>query len=155
MNRIKENPKLGNGYHPSHIEISRLRKDQKRYVEQLFRKIIKQYGNEYIFDDARIKNVPYKDDWRGKRDEQLYKNASTRNWNALQSIQKYLGIGTNLSSHVSRHTSTQILLDSGVSIHDMSEYLTHTNMSTTERYRRQLGTNTNTLGHQLLGLFKF
>lgn len=56
----------------------------------------------------------------------------------LKDIQKQCKINTKLTSHVARHTYTQLLLDNNADLSAVSQSLGHSNLTTTQTYISQL-----------------
>ena len=52
----------------------------------------------------------------------------------LKNLQKLCGLNTNLSSHISRHTYTDLMLMGNTDVYDISKSLGHTKLATTEHY---------------------
>jgi len=70
----------------------------------------------------------------------------------LKKVQEACRIETNLSSHISRHTFTNLLLQmEGVNLYDVSLSLGHSNIKVTEHYLRT-GFNTEKLDELNTGL---
>lgn len=61
--------------------------------------------------------------------------------NILKVIQKQCNINTKLTSHLARHTYTQLLLDSNADLTAVSLSLGHSHLSTTQTYISQLPNN--------------
>lgn len=59
----------------------------------------------------------------------------------LKEIAKQCNITTNLTSHVARHTYTQLLLDNNADVIAVSQSLGHSHISTTQTYISQLPNN--------------
>jgi integrase len=61
--------------------------------------------------------------------------------NILKEIAKQCDISTTLTSHVARHTYTQLLLDNNADLTAVSQSLGHSNIATTQTYIKQLPNN--------------
>ncbi|MCC8360281.1 tyrosine-type recombinase/integrase [Salinimicrobium sediminilitoris] len=70
----------------------------------------------------------------------------------LDVLRRQAKIRTHISSHVSRHTATVQLYQSGANPEEVSKLLTHKSLSTTEAYRDALGLNDSSLTTTLGGL---
>lgn len=88
-----------------------------------------------------LKNEDFKDiksnDFSILNDTQYLRLCGQRSYynTLLKEIQKQAGIQTRLTSHVARHTYTQLLLDDGsADLADISKSLGHTHLSTTQAY---------------------
>ncbi|WP_026838711.1 site-specific integrase [Gillisia sp. JM1] len=110
--------------------------------------IINNNGDEFIFNHGKVDDLTHFIGW-DKDEFERYKNAATKNYGALQSIRKKLDIKVKFTAHVARHTATQFMLDGGASNHEISEYLTHSNLVTMEKYRQTLGNNAGKLSTTL------
>jgi integrase len=100
-------------------------------------KLSKDEKNDFIF--PILPKELFKNDFSKNRDLNLeqYKRLkhSTIVYNRkLKKVQQLCGIETNLTSHVSRHSFTNILLRMDVSPYHISQSLGHTNLKTTESY---------------------
>ena len=56
----------------------------------------------------------------------------------LKIIQAQANINLNISSHLARHTYTQLILNSDADLNAVSKALGHSNLSTTQTYISQL-----------------
>ncbi|MFV8373175.1 tyrosine-type recombinase/integrase [Flavobacterium sp. LB2P74] len=59
----------------------------------------------------------------------------------LKDVQKQCGIILSLTSHIARHSYTQLLLENNADITDISQSLGHSNLSTTQTYISRLPSN--------------
>jgi integrase len=126
---------------------------RNKFLNALLDKLTAEHKDDFIFNHGREKKLS--DHWTwDEAERKRFKLAQSNNYNALQAIKKKLGITVKLSAHVSRHTATQFTLEGGASNHAISEYLTHKNLATTERYRQTLGVNTGQLSSSLSGYLK-
>lgn len=104
--------------------------------------------NEYIFYYGNEKGLvsPWK---AGDGMEEKYKLCVTSIDSFLIQLQKLAKIRTHISSHVSRHTATGILMRNGMNPHATSAFLTHNSLKTTEIYRGTLGIQDNEVSDHL------
>ena len=97
----------------------------------------KMHKNEFLFPILRLKSFG---DYTNYLSLEQYKNLkhATIVYNRhLKKVQDVCDIETNLSSHISRHTFTNLLLQmSGVNLYDVSLSLGHSNIKITEQYLR-------------------
>lgn len=120
----------------------------QKKVKSKFKKLIESVPDEYVFNTPNKVNWEHPDKW-SEEDKKRFKVVATTNWRYLKEISIFVGLNFNVHSHVSRHTATQFLLDSGASHHATSEYLTHSNLATLEKYRARLGKSNDTLNDNL------
>lgn len=94
--------------------------------------------NDFIFKD--IINIPELENYSKNTEMndiqiQKWKSFCVKYNYRLKMIQKDLGLEIdNLSSHTFRYTYTKLLLENGVGIHEISQVLSHSNISITENY---------------------
>ena len=109
------------------------------FIESVMGRINKTPSNDFIFPllSKKLFDKNKISDNRNPTIEQ-YKNIkhSTIVYNRkLKKLQQECKITTNLSSHVPRHSFTNILLNTkGVNLYDISQSLGHKNLKTTENY---------------------
>ncbi|MEN3324233.1 tyrosine-type recombinase/integrase [Mariniflexile soesokkakense] len=99
------------------------------------------HANDFVFhfftNDELFKN--YKDG-EELTDKQYSRLQGTRSYynGLLKEIKKQAEIKINLSSHVARHTYTQLILNSDADVVAVSKALGHSNLATTQTYISQL-----------------
>jgi hypothetical protein len=121
---------------------------RNRLLNAILMKLMDDNKDDFIFNHGREQKL--NDHWTwDKAEKERFVQGKTKNYYALQSIKKELGLNIKLSAHVARHTATQFTLDSGASNHEVSEYLSHNNLATMEKYRQTLGTNSGELANRL------
>jgi integrase len=111
---------------------------QKMFIHSVMGKVNKEAKKDFIF--PYLSKELFKNEVVKNRDIDLeqYKNLkhTTIVYNRkLKRLQQECRIETNLTSHVPRHSFTNILLKmNGVNLYDISQSLGHTNLKTTENY---------------------
>lgn len=104
--------------------IGRIRKMSKKDLKKFVFPLINddKIGSKGVFTEEEYKRIKH----------------STIVYNRqLKKVQELCGIETNLTSHVARHSYTNLLLGmEGVNLYDISQSLGHSNIKTTESYLR-------------------
>ncbi|WP_026933862.1 phage integrase SAM-like domain-containing protein [Christiangramia echinicola] len=109
------------------------------YLSYQIQVAIKKYPDVYVWDFGNnAKLGPDNKRW-DEAETKRYNSISSNNAATLKKIQKLAKIDTNITSHVARHTASQMLFENGATTHATSEYLTHASLGTTEKYRRRSG----------------
>jgi integrase len=109
-----------------------------RYKKKIYSHIRNFPPKELIFKD--ILNIPELNNYSKNiemNDIQLqkWKSFCVKYNYRLKMIRKDLGLEIdNLSSHTFRYTYTKLLLENGIGIHEISQVLSHSNISITENY---------------------
>jgi site-specific recombinase XerD len=101
------------------------------------------YKDNFVFpllDNDYFKNINGKNNWKNITEEQ-YKKINSRcniyNDN-LERLQSHYQIETKITSHISRHTFTQLMISRGVEWYIIYKCLGHTNFNTTRVYLNSL-----------------
>lgn len=118
-----------------------LKQDSVKIDDRLF-DLIKKYCNEYQVEDY------------------LFYSTSNHNKGGKMSTKCLREIITNLfkkaeldmtmlSPHSTRHTSCELALESGIPIHEVSEYMRHKSLNTTILYSKELNQRNSTIANTL------
>lgn len=100
-------------------------------------KMSKKERNQFIFPILNAKTFTSNDGIYTIEQYKKIKHCSIVYNRNLKKVQKTCEIQTNLTSHVARHSYTNLLLGmEGVNLYDISQSLGHSNIKTTESYLR-------------------
>ncbi|MBZ9632534.1 site-specific integrase [Salegentibacter sp. LM13S] len=129
------------------IKLDNLRKQRKDFIKNKILDLAYEVPLDYVFPPGNIYKLKV-DKW-DKEDETKY-NSFKANYNGyLKRMTKEANIRVKLSSHMARHTASQILRQMGVSIEDLSEFLTHSSEETTKLYFKRMGERNSELTQRL------
>lgn len=110
-----------------------------KYIQQLSRG---KYRNDFVFHFLKNEDfMEFRDREIGNLNEIQYKRLTgTRAWYnlILKNIQEQCDISIRLTSHVARHTYSQLLIENNVNVQDVSYSLGHMHISTTQTYIAKL-----------------
>ncbi|KOS05045.1 hypothetical protein AM493_02595 [Flavobacterium akiainvivens] len=110
-----------------------------KYIEQLS---LSEQRNSFVFHFFNPNDfAEFKDKEIGVLNNLQYKRLTgTRAWynKLLKDIQEQCKISINLTSHVARHTYSQLLIENDVNLQDVSHSLGHMHISTTQTYIARL-----------------
>lgn len=121
-------------------------KDVNEKIHQEFATIIDilskgEHANDFVFhffkNDELFNNYKDGEELTDKQYARLQGSRSYYN-TLLKEIKKQAEININLSSHVARHTYTQLILNSEADVIAVSKALGHSNLATTQTYIAQL-----------------
>lgn len=91
-----------------------------------------------ILDPVDFKSVEFVGDTKLTKYQYNQISSKTALYNKnLKKLQKLCGLNTNLSSHISRHTYTDLMLMLKTDVYDISKGLGHTKLATTEHYLKE------------------
>lgn len=138
-----------------HIQISDVESDAyKVYVKYIMELATGDKRNDFVFHFLN------KEDFKNFNDKEIgnltaiqySKFTGTRAYynRLLKIIQEQCGINLNLTSHVARHTYSQLLLENNVNIQDICYSLGHMHLSTTQVYVGKLQSNNTRIINQIL-----
>ncbi len=139
------------------INLTRLERDivesekvgiYKKYIQ----KLNTEHPNDLIWDKPHDECINV--DRMNKEDVQGYKRCLASYHNYLKRMTKMAGITSTMSSHVARHTATQFMYDKGIDFNAISQFLNHSNQTTTESYIKRLGVKNSELTNYLAGHLK-
>lgn len=102
----------------------------RRFLKKLIRLHVESNGEDYVFPlfSKKGENLTQKEEYN-------YINSRLVIYNReLKSLRVQCGIQTKLSSHISRHSFSDISRQLGTSIYDISVSLNHQDLSTTQNY---------------------
>lgn len=107
-------------------------------VSQVLSKVSKKSAKEFLFPVLTATNFgAFKANEISEEQYRKLKHATIVYNRNLKKVQEACEIETNLSSHISRHTFTNLLLQmEGVNLYDVSLSLGHSNIKVTEHYLR-------------------
>lgn len=107
-------------------------------VSQALSKVSKKSAKEFLFPVLTATNFgTFKANEISEEQYRKLKHATIVYNRNLKKVQEACEIETNLSSHISRHTFTNLLLQmEGVNLYDVSLSLGHSNIKVTEHYLR-------------------
>ncbi|MNQ29871.1 site-specific tyrosine recombinase XerD [compost metagenome] len=126
----------------------------RKYIEAIQGVIMSEKKNDFVFyflDNKDFSN--FKDNTFDNLTALQYKRLTgTRSYynQLLKLIQSQAKIQPTLTSHIARHTYTQLLLENEASISDISYSLGHSHLSTTQTYISKLPSNNITTINTLL-----
>jgi len=130
--------KLRNDFDPSFYQNDTLKNLLDKEIDNIDRRFIKkliliqqnQFGNEYIFPlfNKSKEKLSVKQQYNF-----INTRLSTYNKN-LKVLKSLCGLTQNLSSHISRHTFSDLSRKLGSSIYDISISLNHQDLNTTQHY---------------------
>jgi len=122
-------------------------------TSQALSKVSRKSAKEFLFPILRGTNFgAFKSNEISEMQYRKLKHATIVYNRNLKKVQEACRIETNLSSHISRHTFTNLLLQmEGVNLYDVSLSLGHSNIKVTEHYLRT-GFNTEKLDELNTGL---
>ena len=110
--------------------------DKKRIrLRQIIKELHIKHPQDYVW------SKPYEEALDGELSYEAYQRCGGSHYSHLQTLRKKAGIISRLTSHVARHTATQFLIDSGKSMTDVSQFLTHADELTTKDYYKRMGKN--------------
>lgn len=112
-------------------------------------KLHNEHPNDFVWDKPQQEG--FDPDRMNKEDHKAYKRCVASNHNYLKRMAKEVGIKTSMSSHVARYTASQFMLDHGTDFNAISQFLTHSNHGTTEKYVQRLGVKNKELSDYLAG----
>ncbi|HEX5150080.1 MAG TPA: site-specific integrase [Parafilimonas sp.] len=95
--------------------------------------IIKKYGNKAVSQDAYIFPI-LQPGINAKRERELIQLLTRLINDHIKKIAADLGIKTNVTTYVARHSFATVLKRSGASVEFISEVLGHSNLKTTQNY---------------------
>ncbi|MCH4822997.1 phage integrase SAM-like domain-containing protein [Gramella lutea] len=130
-------------FHPIHKKLKKLEKkieslfkQKQGYVEDILRGVIKNHPDEYIWDwgNESCWGERSPEQWTNKDLKTMRSNINSYS-DYIDRIAKKAGVDRKISSHITRHTASQMMFDEGMTAHQAGEYLTHKWLSTTEKYR--------------------
>lgn len=109
----------------------------KSILLKIFNDLYFDKPNEYVFyygNKHSLPDEPWDDETEGK-----YKQILTSYDYYIKKIAKLAKIRTRVSSHVARHTASQLLMRDGINPSATSAFLGHSSLTTTDIYRGKLG----------------